>query len=160
MEIIRMIILKYCLSCCSNVFLHSCSSLENLASLACRSLESGASLSWRIASLTCRSLETAASLSRRSLETSASLPSLTGKYCFPVLDPILPILTIKLKLFLPILEVPILLVLVPLLVLDVSLPLLQTLKKFPFRRHHSPESPHVCQKKISWVRKLQSSERS
>ena len=73
MEIIRMIILKYCPSCCSNVSPHSCSSLENLASLACRSLESGASLSWRIASLTCRSLETAASLSRRSLETSASL---------------------------------------------------------------------------------------
>ena len=56
MEIIRMIILKCYLSYCSNVSPHSCSSLENLASLACR-----------------RSLETAASLSRRFLETSASL---------------------------------------------------------------------------------------
>ena len=51
-----MIILKCYLSYCSNVSPHSCSSLENLASLACR-----------------RSLETATSLSRRFLETSASL---------------------------------------------------------------------------------------
>ena len=119
-----MIILKCYLSYCSNVSPHSCSSLENLASLACRcSLETAASLSRRF-------LETSASLFRCSLESAASL-SWTQfsqfwrfRFCWSSCHCCCCWMSRSRSCCCCRSCRPII---------------------FPFRLHHSPESPHVCQ---------------